>query len=286
MSTAGRPGERSAADQELGADAQTDAAPAEGDAARPRGRGRHRRKKKHRPFWIEIPMLLALSLGLTILVKTFLVAAFYIPSGSMEQTLLLQDRVLVNKLSYRFGEVKRGDIVVFRGPPSWTAENPVPPPPTNPITRLLQPLQRALGAAPPGEKDFIKRVIGLPGDRVECCDADGRVSVNGVALDESSYLFEDNQDEFSVVVPDDHLWMMGDHRAVSQDSRAEGQGAVPIDNVVGRAFVVIWPLGHAKGLGRPDTTPAAAPAATLPVAVAAVGLPLAVRRRRRTLVGS
>jgi signal peptidase I len=203
----------------------------------------------------------------------------------MEETLALQDRVLVNKLSYRFGDVQRGDVVVFRGPPSWTAENPVPPPPTNPIRRLVQPLQRALGAAPPGEKDFIKRVIGLPGDRVACCDQ-GRVTVNDEPLDESAYLFEDDQREFGPVeVPEDQLWMMGDHRSVSQDSRAPGQGAVPVDHVVGRAFVVVWPLGHAKGLGRPDTTPTAAPAALVPAAAVAVGLPVAVaRRRRRRLV--
>jgi signal peptidase I len=284
MTSADRPGDPPVA---AAGTSRGDRAAPHGKPVRSRRRGRHGRSKKHRPFWVEVPLLLALSLGLTILIKTFLVAAFYIPSGSMEETLALQDRVLVNKLSYRFGEVQHGDIVVFRGPPSWTTENPVQSAPTNLVGRLIQPLQRALGAAPPGEKDFIKRVIGLPGDRVACCDQ-GRVTVNGSPLDESAYLFEDDQREFGPVeVPDDHLWMMGDHRSVSQDSRAPGQGAVPVDNVVGRAFVVVWPLGRAKGLGRPDTTPVAAPAAVAPVAIAAVGLPVAVvRRRRRRLVAS
>jgi signal peptidase I len=274
------------AGEETAADVPPDAADA-ADAADAPGPPTGPRRKPKRPLWQELPLLIALSLGLAVLIKTFVMQAFYIPSGSMQQTLELGDRVLVNKLSYRFRDIRRGEIVVFRGPPSWKHEHEVPEAPGNALQRVLRPVGRALGAAPPGEKDFIKRVIGLPGDTVACCDDDGRVTVNGVPLDESSYLFEDNQQEIRpVTLGPGQMWVMGDHRLVSLDSRAAGQGSVPTRNVIGRAFVIVWPAGHVGRLTRPDTSVQARAlgAVSSPAGLGfATALPVvAVRRRRRT----
>jgi signal peptidase I len=140
--------------------------------------------------------------------------------------------------------------------------------PTDPVGRALDWVGRTIGLAPPDERDFVKRVIGVPGDRVRCCDAQGRVTVNGAALDETSYLYPGNaasEVSFDVVVPPGKLWVMGDHRAASSDSRAHlgdpGGGFVPEDRVIGRAFAVVWPLSNRQILSVPDTF-AAVPAPT------------------------
>lgn len=181
----------------------------------------------------ELPFILLAALLLALLGKTFAVEAFVIPSGSMQQTLELQDRVLVEKLSYRARDIRRGEIVVFDGRGTFSVGT---------------------------EKDFIKRVIGLPGDTVECCDAEGRVTVNGYPLDES-YVFENSppaERAFGpVVVPEGRLWVMGDHRAFSADSRAHideaSGGTIAVESVVGRAFVVAWPVSRWKTLPVPET---------------------------------
>lgn len=213
---------------------------------------------KRPSFWRELPILLVIALGLALLIKTFLVQAFYIPSGSMEDTLRVGDRVMVSKLSYRLGEPQRGDIVVFSGVDSWTAEVQLPED-TNQIRRGLRWLAATFGFATPNEKDFIKRVIGVPGDVVACCDTDGRLRVNGVPLDED-YLFpgdDPSMAEFKVTVPEGRLWVMGDHRSSSSDSRVHtgdpGGGTIPVDHVIGRAFAVVWPIRDLAWLDRPDT---------------------------------
>jgi signal peptidase I len=227
-------------------------APSAGEALPRAGR------KSSRSFWLELPVLLVIALGLALLIKTFLMQAFFIPSGSMEETLAVGDRVLVNKLAYRIGDIERGDVIVFNGVDSWSPEVQVNEAP-NPVVGAVRSVAGAFGFATPSEKDYIKRVIGLPGDRVACCDKQGRVTVNGVALDEP-YLFPGNKpsdSEFDVTVPADRLWVMGDHRAASSDSRAHtgdpGGGSIPVDSVIGRAFVIIWPFGDAGLLSRPDT---------------------------------
>lgn len=214
--------------------------------------------KSGRSFWLELPILLIIALGLALLIKTFLVQAFYIPSGSMEDTLNIGDRVLVNKLAYHLGDIERGDIIVFNGVDSWSPEVQVKEP-SNPIAKGVQSVFGAFGFAQPNEKDYIKRVIGLPGDEVKCCDRQGRITVNGVALDEP-YLYpgdKPSEQEFDVTVPKGRLWVMGDHRGASSDSRAHlgdpGGGAIPIDSVIGRAFVIMWPFSDAGFLTRPDT---------------------------------
>ena len=138
-----------------------------------------------RTSWFELFLLVALTLAAAALIRTFLVQPFFIPSGSMENTLRVGDRVLVDKVSYRFHDIRRGDVVVFNGLDSFTPEVQVTRP-SNPVLRGLRALGAAVGVAPPGEKDFIKRVIGIPGDRVVCCDSKGRVTVNGTALKETA----------------------------------------------------------------------------------------------------
>lgn len=211
------------------------------------------------PGWLEFPLLILGAFLVAFLVKSFLVQAFYIPSGSMENTLQVGDRVLVNKVVYHLRPIERGDIVVFDGTGSFVTGEIVEPDRT-----LLENIGRAIGEivglAPPRDTDFIKRVIGVGGDRVVCCDADGRITVNGVALDEDAYLYGNNppsKQAFDVLVPDDSLWVMGDHRSASADSRSHmgdpGGGFVPVDRVIGRAFSVVWPLGNAQILEIPAT---------------------------------
>ena len=217
--------------------------------------------QKKRSFVRELPLLLAIALVLALLVKSLLVQSFFIPTGSMENTLRPGDRVLVNKAVFRIRDIKRGEVVVFDGDNSFNgAQADVQAASGGGLAHALDGVGGWFGLSAQGEKDYIKRVIGLPGDRVSCCDARGRLSVNGVPLDERAYLYPGDRpsmEPFDIVVPEGRLWVMGDHRSVSQDSRAHlgepGGGTVPIDKVVGLAFVIVWPLSHAGSLGIPDT---------------------------------
>ncbi|MGF1663285.1 MAG: signal peptidase I [Kineosporiaceae bacterium] len=203
----------------------------------------------------EVLGTVAIALGIAIVIKTFLIQPFYIPSQSMEDTLLVGDRVLVSKLEPGPFELDRGDIAVFVDPGGWlTTETPEP--------SLVNRALTFVGLLPANSGEhLIKRVIGLPGDTVRCCDAEGRLLVNNQPLDESQYLFPGDSPsslDFEVVVPDGTVWVMGDHRSVSEDSRyhdVDGDftaGAVPIDNVVGRAVLVMWPMSRLDWLGTPD----------------------------------
>jgi signal peptidase I len=247
--------------------------------------------KKSGSFWRELPVLVGIALVLALVIKAFAVQAFYIPSASMEDTLQIGDRVLVNKIVYHTRDITRGDVVVFNGLDSWDPEVTYEEP-TNPVSRALRAVGGAFGLVP-GEKDYIKRVIGIPGDRVKCCDESGRITVNGQPIEETSYLYPGNKPSgqpFSVTVPPGRLWVMGDHREVSYDSRGHagdpGQGTIPEDRVIGRAFVVVWPVSRIKTLPIPDTFAqpalAALPATPLVLGFAgAVPITLLLRRLRR-----
>jgi signal peptidase I len=208
-------------------------------------------------FLGELPALVLIAFVLALLLKTFLVQAFYIPSASMEETLQIGDRVMVSRLVPDALDVHRGDIVVFKDPGGWLP--PTEEPDDGPVGNALRDAGTFVGLLPQDTGEhLIKRVVGTPGDTVVCCDAEGRVSVNGVAIDETEYIAPGSQPsekEFEEVVPDDMLFVMGDNRQNSRDSRYNtgnpGGGFVPMDNVVGSAFVIVWPFGDARVLRNP-----------------------------------
>jgi signal peptidase I len=243
-------------DGDAAAQAQTAAAPTDGKAAGG-GKPAARRARRKRSFWREFPILVVVALLLAVVIKTYAIQAFFIPSGSMENTLEINDRVLVNKLVYDVRGIHRGDIVVFNGDGSW--DPGTPPRDTNFVVKFAQGFASMFGFGHPGDI-LIKRVIGLPGDRVACCDAQGRVTVNGVPLTEQSYLYPGDapsEIRFNIVVQPGRLWVMGDHRLISDDSRNHlgepGGGTVPENAVIGRAFVIIWPISRWRILPIPAT---------------------------------
>jgi len=205
---------------------------------------------------------------LVAVIRVLIVQTFVIPSGSMEPGLQVGDRVVVSRLDYRFGPVRRGDVVVFDGEGSFAA----PSPPGTLLSRVGEGIARALGN-PVGESDFVKRVIAVAGDHVVCCDSGGKITVNGRQLIEP-YLYPGDvpsEEPFDQVVPPGRLWVMGDHRSSSADSREHlgdpGGGMVPVDQVVGRVVAVWWPWGHAAGVGRFDATTSRRPAAGTPASM-------------------
>jgi signal peptidase I len=200
----------------------------------------------------EVGATVLVALAIAVVVKTFLVQPFFIPSESMEETLLVGDRVLVSKLEPGPGTLERGDVVVFVDPGGW-----LPPVASDPPLHVRALTFVGLLPANSGEH-LIKRVIGLPGDTVECCDDEGRILVNGQPIDEP-YLFPGDEPstlEFEVEVPDGRVWVQGDHRSVSEDSRYQlgqpGGGMVPLDNVVGRAVLLMWPFDRFGSLPTPE----------------------------------
>jgi signal peptidase I len=215
-------------------------------------------KKSH---WLrESVIIVVVALVIATLIRAFLAQAFFIPSGSMENTLAIGDRILVEKVTTEFGSIQRGDIVVFEDPGGWlppsTASASAP-------ARYVRDALQFVGLAPVStNQDLVKRVIGLPGDHVVCCNAQQQISVNGVTLDESSYLYPNSvggTDHYDVTVPANTLWVLGDNRQDSEDSAwhytnpGHGSPYVPEKDVIGRAFVIIWPIKNWGTLGRPAT---------------------------------
>ncbi|MFJ8761603.1 signal peptidase I [Streptomyces cyaneofuscatus] len=255
--------------------------------------GGGRPPRRQRSFWMELPLLVGIALILALLIKTFLIQAFSIPSDSMQNTLQRGDRVLVDKLTPWFGsEPERGEVVVFHDPGGWLEGAATPEP------NVAQKFLSFIGLMPSAEeKDLIKRVIAIGGDTVECKE-NGSVTVNGKALDEKSFIFPGNtpcnDKPFGPIkVEEGRIFVMGDHRQNSLDSRYHqelpGQGTVSTDEVVGRAIVVAWPVGRWATLPIPSTFDQPglnAAAALAPAALGVAGaLPLVLWRRRRLTAG-
>jgi signal peptidase I len=211
--------------------------------------GGHGRERKKLTWWQETFLLLGLALLTSIVVKAFFVQMFFVPSASMHPTLIEDDRILVEKMTSWDGEVDRGDVVVFQDPGGWLGATPEP--------TGMQALLSLVGLYPDGGH-LVKRAVAVGGDHVVCCDQDGRITVNNVPLKEN-YLprgTDPSQRQFDVVVPDDAVWVMGDNRSNSQDSRFHlddaGGGSVPLDNVVGKVWGIVWPTDRFEVLDTPD----------------------------------
>lgn len=211
-------------------------------------------------FLRDVVIILVAAIVISFLIKTFLIRSFYIPSESMEPTLIKNDRIIVNELVPDVVPINHGDVVVFKDPGGWL--DPVPQIEQNPVAGFFDWLLSIVGLTAPDSNDhLIKRVIGLPGDEVACCNEFGQMTVNGVPLEEPYVQLGSatavSELEFDVTVPPDSLWVMGDNRYNSRDSRynQEGptQGFVPYANVVGRAFLITWPIDRWTWLDNYET---------------------------------
>ncbi|MDT0203261.1 signal peptidase I [Nocardioides sp. AE5] len=225
------------------------------------------KKKKEMPIWQETILLVGIAVLLAVIIKAFFLQAFYIPSQSMEPGLIVNDRILVQKVSYwGSGSPQRGDVVVFKDPGGWLGSSESQGP-TNVLTKTMA----KIGLYPTGGH-LVKRVIGVGGDHVVCCDDQGRLSINGHAMDESAYVKEGSADcaapmiscDLDVEIPEGYLLMMGDNRGNSQDSTAHmchdpvvqecspTRGLVKEELVVGKVWALVWPTDRFHRVHRPE----------------------------------
>jgi signal peptidase I len=212
--------------------------------------------------WAESALILAVALAAAVLIRVFLVQAFYVPSSSMENTLQRGDRIIASKITTNLGGVSRGEVIVFRDPGGWLPE---PPPPPGGLTGVIRNVLTFIGLLPADTgRDLVKRIIGIGGDRIVCCDDAGHIVLNGTPLIEP-YIKPGNgtaQVLFDVTVPQGTVFVMGDNRANSQDSRYhlnQDSGGVPVANVVGRVVLIAWPIGRFGTVPIPDTFAAVPP---------------------------
>lgn len=249
---AAQPADGASPDPDAPADARTPAQPTARPAAQSEAAPASppSRRRGALLFLRDVVVIVGVALLISFLIKTFLIRSFYIPSDSMMNTLVQNDRIIVNQLVPEVVPIERGDVVVFRDPGGWLPQTPQPEPP--PLEAALEWIGSIVGiAAPDSDEHLVKRVVGLPGDRVVCCNDLGQMSVNGVPLEEPyvrlpSGAADVSGMDFQADVPADALWVMGDNRYDSSDSRYNrdkfGEGFVPIDDVVGRAVVISWPI--------------------------------------------
>ena len=211
-----------------------------------------RRRRGLLVFLRDVLIIILIAALVSFVVKTFIVRSFYIPSASMERTLMVNDRILVDELTPRWTGYERGDVVVFQDPGGWLGDQPQPPA-SPPLVQAIDGVLTFIGISASDSQDhLVKRIIGLPGDHVVCCNALGQITINGAPIDELDYLNLPDGDTaasnepFDVVVPEGSLWLLGDNRDRSRDSRAHQDlpsgGFVPLDNVVGKAFLTTWPF--------------------------------------------
>jgi signal peptidase I len=214
-------------------------------------------RRRRIPGWLELVLLVTGALLLSVVLKAYVVQMFFVPSQSMQPLLRVDDRILVEKVSYWNDDVKRGDVVVFEDPGGWLGGEPV--------LNRVQKAMSVVGLYPTGGH-LVKRVVAVGGDRVVCCDDAGRVSVNGAPLEEADYLQQPRSPssrDFDVTVPEGRLWVMGDNRANSEDSRFHQQqdlGTIPESAVVGKVWAVVWPANRFERVGRPETFESLGPA--------------------------
>lgn len=241
---------RAAEPPEYDGEAADEASPQTRRVARDGKKQRRRPRNPIANFFLELVIILGMAIVLSFIIKTFFLRAFYIPSESMQPTLEVNDRIIVNLLAPGVMDIERGDVVVFEDTRNWWGAVP------EPDTNAFQDAMTFVGLMPDTSSHYVvKRVVGLEGDTVECCDDQGRIMVNGEPVDEPYIYPGDNpsESEFSVEVPDDHVWLLGDHRSGSADSRSHAeepdQGAVPVDDVMGRTLATIWPLDRLDGGG-------------------------------------
>lgn len=212
--------------------------------------GHKKDKSKKKPsIGRELLTIVGTALILSILVRTFLIQAFYVPSASMEDTLQENDRIIVSKISTKLTGIDRGNVIVFHDPGGWLGEG-FPNPYDTPVGRVLQ----AIGIVPANSgNDLVKRVIGVANDKIECCDVQGRITVNGVGIDESYTKDGVTSDQvtFSVLVPEGNVFVMGDNRGNSEDSRFhldKNNGMIPVEEIIGRVAMRIWPVDRIGGI--------------------------------------
>ena len=220
--------------------------------------------RRKRSFLKEFPFLIVVALVVSLFIKTFIVQFFFIPSGSMENTLQIDDRVAVNRLPFISNNIKRGDVVVFRDPDNWLPAADIETAPF--VIAKAKAALVAVGVLPnPAKQYLVKRVVGVGGDHVICCTTTGKITVNGQEMVEP-YIYAGNVPSdmnFDVTVPKGKLWVMGDHRGASADSRFHqediNKGFVPLNRVTGRVLAVIWPIKNISLVSNVDALNQPAP---------------------------